>query len=167
MAGRRLALVVACDRYEDAAFGRLVSPGQDALALERALADPAVGGFEVRRVTDPLCHVLHREIEQFFSEGHRDDLVLLYISSHGVKDEEGRLLFATTDTRRSLLLSSAVSAHFVNECMRRCRAGQQVLLLDCCYSGAFPQGLAAKSDRTLMVGDHFEARGRVVITASS
>jgi hypothetical protein len=41
-----------------------------------------------------------------------------------------------------------------------------VLLLDCCYSGAFARGLSVKADASVHTSDHFDARGLVVLTAS-
>jgi hypothetical protein len=35
-----------------------------------------------------------REIGFFFAERNRDDLVLLYISGHGLKNDHGELFFA-------------------------------------------------------------------------
>jgi uncharacterized caspase-like protein len=48
-----------------------------------------------------------------------------------------------------------------------------VLLLDCCYGGAFERGVLARAEERIDVGDQFrpgrlgESRGRVVITAST
>jgi len=42
-----------------------------------------------------------------------------------------------------------------------------VLLLDCCYAGAFERGMAARADRGMGIEERFGGRGRAVITASS
>lgn len=167
MTEKRVALIIASDRFEDTDLRQLVAPAQDAEALSRVLADPAIGSFEVRTLLNELSYKVNQEIEIFFADRKRNDLLLLYLSSHGVKDEDGQLYYATTDTRRKLLLSTAVSANFVNNIMRRSRSRRQVLLLDCCYSGAFARGMEIKAGKDIGTGEYFkEGRGRVVLTAS-
>ncbi|WP_344216630.1 caspase family protein [Kribbella sancticallisti] len=165
-AGRRLALIVATSAYEDDGLARLVSPAHDAAALAGVLADPAIGDFAVSSVLDAPSGQIAQTIEDFAAERERGDLLLLYLSCHGLKDEQGRLYFAARDTRRERLRSTAVSAGFVNDVLFASRSRRKVLLLDCCYSGAFARGLSVKADRSVHTADHFDARGLVVLTAS-
>jgi formylglycine-generating enzyme required for sulfatase activity len=102
------------------------------------------------------------EIASFFADRKRGDLALLYFSGHGVTDDDGRLYLTTTDTRRKLLRATAVPATFVNETMTDSRSRRQVLLLDCCHSGAF-----AKGGENVGIKERFEGRGRVVLTSST
>src|SRR5208337_3129618 len=94
---------------------------------------------------------------------------LLYFSGHGITDEDGLLYYAACNTNTKRLRSTAVAASFVNDSMTRCRSRRQVLLLDCCHSGAFARAKASPSVNT---GQHFggrtpeEGRGRFVLTAS-
>jgi len=163
---KRLALIVASYEYQDPALRRLVAPAQDAEALARVLSDPDIGAFEVQTLLNQPAYRVNEAIEAFFADRRRNDLLLLYFSGHGVKDEDGQLYFATSNTRRRLLGSTAVWANFVNRVMRRSRSRRQVLVLDCCYSGAFARGMVAKADREVNTGERFEGRGRVVLTAS-
>ena len=165
-AARRLALIVATSAYEDPGLAQLVSPAQDAAALASVLADPAIGGFAVSSILDAPSGEISQTIEDFAAERDRADLLLLYLSCHGLKDEQGRLYFAARNTRRDRLRSTAVPAGFVNDVLFSCRSRRKVLLLDCCYSGAFAKGLAVKADPSVHTPDHFDARGLVVLTAS-
>jgi hypothetical protein len=54
----------------------------------------------------------------------------------------------------------------VNDLINRTRSRQVVLLLDCCFSGAFTRGMVARSSPTLDVTEGFHGRGRAVLTAS-
>src|SRR6266498_1150815 len=63
--------------------------------------------------------------------------------------------------------STAVAAEFVNRRMGRSRSRRVVLLLDCCYAGAFERGMTARAGSGVGIEDHFGGRGRAVITASS
>ena len=164
MADGRYALVVASSHYADATLTRLEAPAHDARELADVLASPGIGGFDVTTLADELASRVMQEIESFFDGRRREDLVLLYFSGHGILDEGARLYFATTDTRADRPRSTAVSASFVNDLMGECRSRRQVLVLDCCNSGAFARGL--KAGGSIGTGERFEGRGRVVITAS-
>lgn len=165
MAGVREALVVAVGQFDDGNLSRLRSPAADAVALAEVLADPGIGGFAVRRLVDEPQRVIARGLEQFFAHRARGDLLVCYISSHGVKDDDGRLYFATTDTEKDWLASTAVPASYLQDLMDRCRARSVVLLLDCCYSGAFVPG--TKGDRGVHLKDALQGFGRAILTASN
>jgi hypothetical protein len=167
-AGQRLALIVASTRFTDATLQKLDAPGEDAALLARVLEAPDIGGFDdVKQLVDRPSHEVRREIEAFFAKRKRDDLVLLYFSGHGIKDDDGQLYLATVDTQRGLYRSTAVPAGFVNETMGASRSRRQVLILDCCHSGAFARGMVAKGGESVDIRDRFEGRGRVVLTAST
>jgi formylglycine-generating enzyme required for sulfatase activity len=167
MTEKRFALIIASYEYEDTDLRQLVAPAQDAEALTRVLADPAIGNFEVQTLVNEPSYKVNPAIETFFADRKRDDLILLYFSGHGIKDEEGRLYLTTRDTRRKMLRTTAIPATLVNDVMRYSRSRRQVLLLDCCYSGAFARGLVVRADQVMGTGEYFkEARGQVVLTAS-
>ena len=164
MADGRYALLVASSRYSDATLARLEAPENDAESLAGALGTPTIGGFAVQTVVDRPAAEVMQEVEAFCDGRRREDLLLLYFSGHGILDEGARLYFATVDTRVDRPRSTAVASSFVNEVMSECRSRRQVLVLDCCNSGAFARGV--KAGGAVGTGGRFEGRGRVVITAS-
>jgi hypothetical protein len=163
----RSALIVASASYTDPGLRQLRAPGNDAEALATVLEDPAIGGFEVRTLLDEPAHHITLAVEEFFADRRPDDLLLVHFSCHGVKDEEGELYFATKDTRLRRLGATAVAADFVNRRMSRSRCRRIVLLLDCCYAGAFERGMTARAGAGVEIQTQFGGRGRAVITASS
>jgi len=162
----RLALVVATSEYEDEGLAGLASPAADAAGLARVLAEPATCGFAVSTVLNGRSDEIARTVEDFLAERDRGDLLMLYFSGHGLKDEYGRLYFATRNTVRDRLRSTAVPASLVNDLLLGCRSRRKVLVLDCCYGGAFARGLQVKADPSVHTADQFDARGLVVLTAS-
>jgi outer membrane biosynthesis protein TonB len=164
--GRRSALILASYDYEDPGLRMLRAPARDAEALARVLQDPEIGNFEVRTVLNQPAHVVSLAVEEFFADRKPDDLLVLHFSGHGVKDDSGELYFAAADTRLLRLESTSVSAAFVNRQMSRSRSRRVVLLLDCCYAGAFERGMVPKADKAVHVEEQFGGRGRAVITAS-
>ncbi len=167
MDGTRSALIVASDAYTDAGLKRLRAPAADARALAAVLRDPEIGGFEVRTLLNEPVHMVNLAVEEFFADRRPDDLLLVHFSCHGVKDEAGELYFAASNTQLGRLGSTAVAADFVNRRMNRSRSRRVVLLLDCCYAGAFERGMTARAGAGMAIEEQFGGRGRAVITASS
>jgi hypothetical protein len=171
--GVRKALIVANDEYEHEGLKHLLAPAADAEALGRVLGDAQIGDFDVHVVRNEPSHVIEGQIEDILSESRPDDVLLLHFSCHGLKSESGELFFAARNTRPNRLGSTAVSADFVQRCMRASRSRSIVLLLDCCYGGAFSQGVTVRASGDVNVLDSFPGgklgggRGRAVITASS
>ncbi|MGY1804019.1 caspase family protein [Blastococcus sp. SYSU D00922] len=166
MAAGRRALVVATYEYADTGLRRLTAPQHDAESLAAVLADEEIAGFDVTTLVNQPHHVVGEAIADFYSGCRRDDLALLYFSGHGLKDDEGRLHLAMTNTRRDALLFTAISAAQLDDAMDACTSRRKVLVLDCCYSGAFPAGRTAKADEGVQTLERFQGKGRAVLTAS-
>jgi uncharacterized caspase-like protein len=162
--GRRLALVIATSSYSDPTLAKLRSPGHDAKNLAEVLGDNTIGEFAVERLLDAKADTVRRRIALFCAQGGPRDLALIYLSCHGLLDDRGRLYYTSTDTDRELLSVTAVQAAWLNEHLDDCRCRRQILILDCCHSGAFAKG--AKGTGALALRERFEARGRIVLTAS-
>jgi probable HAF family extracellular repeat protein len=173
MSGHRKALIIASDEYEQSGLRQLAAPAEDAEALARVLGDPQIGDFSIEIVHNRPAHVIQEQIENLLLEGRPEDLLLLHFSCHGLKSESGELFFAARNTRPDRLASTAIPADFVQRCMRSSRSRSIVLLLDCCYGGAFAQGVQVRAGGSANVLDSFVGgklgggRGRAVITASS
>ena len=173
MNGQRKAMIIANGEYDQEALRDLLAPAADAEALGRVLGDPQIGDFAVQVVRNEPAHVIQAQIEELFSESRPDDVLLVHFSGHGLKSESGELFFAASNTRPNRLGSTAVSAEFVQRCMQAGRSRHVVLLLDCCYGGAFAQGVRVRAAGDIHVLDSFPSdtrsgggRGRAVITAS-
>jgi hypothetical protein len=167
-ARKRRALLIATGTYRDEGLAQLRAPAGDVEALADVLADAAIGSFDVRRLVDRPTDELKQEIEGFFQGSARDDLLLLYLSGHGVLSQDRQLYFATSSTRLERLRSTAIESGFVGDVMQHSRARSIVLVLDCCHSGAFAHGMQPKSAMGVDVEHRFESgRGRVTLTAST
>ena len=167
----KVGLLIGVSEYEPG-LKSLPAAVKDIEALRRVLQDPEMGGFdEVKTLTNPEPHAMQLAIETLFDSRAKDDLVLLFFSGHGIKDDAGRLYFASRSTRKNakenLIKSTAVPASFVHEIMNNSRAKRQAIILDCCFSGAFDPGLQAKDDGSVDLRTQLGAEGRVVLTSSS
>ena len=96
--GPRAALVIATTSYQDPELSQLRAPADDAQDLAEVLADPGIGGFTVTPVIDADERQVRRAIDVFLSGRGIGDVVLVYLSCHGVLDRRNRLYFAAADT---------------------------------------------------------------------
>lgn len=167
--GRRSALLVANAAYQDPGLSQLRSPVSDIRALAEVLGEPSIGAFEVDTITDAGEATLRRRVAAFFADRNPDDVLLLHFSCHGLKDQRGRLFLAAADTELSFLTATGLPASFVSEQMSETASRSVLLILDCCYSGAFARDTVARADRTVHLADEFRGggTGRTVLTASS
>jgi YVTN family beta-propeller protein len=161
-----VALLVATYEYEDTDLRQLVAPAHDAEALAEVLADPDIGGFDVTTMINQPHYRVGQAIGDFYRDRKRDDLTLLYFTGHGLKDDGGKLYLAMTNTRRDSLLFTSLPAEQIDQAMSGTNSRQTVLILDCCYSGAFPAGDFTKGDTEVHTLERFQGRGRTVLTAS-
>jgi CheY-like chemotaxis protein len=162
-AGPRRALVIGIAGYADEALRRLRSPALDAAALRAVLADPESGGFAVTALADGTAADVRGAVVDFTAACERDDLALVYLSCHGLLDARRRLWFAAADTVKTRMAATGVEATWLMDRMADCRARQQVVILDCCFSGAFAEGAKGDADA---LATQLRARGTVVLTAS-
>ena len=166
---RKLALIIGNSQYQDACLARLAAPDVDVRALAEVLSTPGIGAFDdVTQLLNEGLATVRKAIAQFFDLKHRDDLLFLYFSGHGVRDEQGHLHLAVRDTERKVLAGTAIEASFITGRMDRSASKRLVLVLDCCHSGAFGYGTKAAQGATVGTATAFEGtgRGRVVLTAT-
>jgi hypothetical protein len=162
--GPRAALVIATSAYADPELSQLRAPARDADELVQILGDPDVAAFTVTALIDQPEPVIRRAVGAFLADRGIDDLVLVYLSCHGLLDMRGRLFFAATDTAKGQLSATALESAWLLDRLDECRARRQVLILDCCFSGAFARG--GKGDVDLQQRLTGQGRGRTVLTAS-
>lgn len=165
----RVALLIGTGEYSQS-FRLLPAAAKDVEAIANVLRDPEMGGFDdVRTLINRPYTDISETIETWFRERQKDDLALLYISGHGVKDAQSELYFAASNTRKQkeeLVRSTAISASFVRDRIRESRAKRQIIILDCCFSGAFGD-LLTKDDDSIKLESFLGDEGRVVLTSSS
>lgn len=170
MTGRRNALLIATSRYQDQRFQRLIAPLNDVKALGSVLGDSNLGDFAVSTISNKDAHVVMETIEGFCAERTPDDIALLYFSCHGYTSDSGDLFLVARNTNKDKLFSTGVPDSFLRTVLRRCRASTRILILDCCFGGAFNTGLLAKGDAdTVNIKAAFAeiGSGLVVLTASN
>ena len=142
--GKKLALLIGVSNYQDG-FSAIPTALNDVENIRRVLENPQIAGFdEVKALLEPSLEQMQVDIHNLFAKSHKDDLILLFFSGHGITDDFGNLYLATPQTRDDAFQATAVSASYIQERMRYSDCRKQVVILDCCYSGAFVQGWQPK-----------------------
>jgi len=170
----KIALLIGVSDYEPG-LTCLPASVRDVEAMRQVLQDPQLGGFASSDVTvlkNPERLEIEEAIYTLFKERHRDDLVLLYFSGHGIMDYKQNRLYLTARKTRltaagTLIPPTAVSANFVHECMSLSRS-RRVVILDSCFSGSFAEGLIPKdASREIDIGAHLGSKDWAVLTSST
>jgi uncharacterized caspase-like protein len=166
---KRLALIIGNSLYRDQKLSKISSPDADVGALKDALLDPELGGFDdVNLIFNSATHIVRKEIFNFFAKKTSSDMLLFYFTGHGVLDELGRLYLALKDTDTEALRGTAIPARYITEEMDNSLSKRQILILDCCHSGAFERGTKGVTGASVGTASAFEGSGygRVILTAS-
>ena len=171
---RRLALLIGNQSFDpDSKFEPLRGPHNDVDALAAVLRDSARGGFtEVRPIKDARHRDLVPAVRRILREATKDDEVLIHYSGHGQPDEDGRLFLAAADSHAEELAATALRATDLQEWMARSPARSVVMLLDCCYAGAFGKVLTGSMRGRHAAGIQQQFRdmvasGRFILTSST
>ena len=167
---KKIALLIGVSEYK-LDLKLLPKAVEDVEAMQKVLKDRVEGFDEVKILINPDSLEMTEAIEILFSERNIEDLALLYFSGHGIKDDRGKLYFATPITRKNskgeLIKATSVPANFVQEMMGNSRSKQQVVILDCCFSSAFAEGMTPKDDDLVDVQAQLGGEGRAILTAST
>jgi hypothetical protein len=173
----KFALLIGVSEYLAGGLNHLRSlPSAliDVDVLSAVLGDPQRGGFPAENITvlkNPDVQEMRDAIYRLFHNRQKTDLILLYFSGHGIKDEQNDLYLATKITRKnddnSLDQPSAVPATDLHKWMKSSKSQHQVIILDSCFSGAIANGMTVKDDGIVRVKDYFGGKGTAILTSST
>jgi formylglycine-generating enzyme required for sulfatase activity len=161
----KTALLIGVSKYE-ADLPPLPAVVNDIEAMRQVLADPKIGGFDnVEVCLEPDLLEMRRAIGRLFRTSKKGDLALLFFAGHGMTDDSGKLYLTTPITSKEECQETSVPASFVHDMMNNSPCKRQVVILDCCYSGAFAQGWQPRGD--INIQQQLGGEGRAILTSSS
>lgn len=164
----KIALLIGVSEYQSG-FRALPAAVRDVEAVQRVLQDSLIGDFAATDVTtlmNPDPQQVREALVTLFRDRQKSDTLLLYFSGHGVTDEQGKFYLTCARTKPDLLEATAIPADFVHQLMGNSRSKQQIVVLDCCFSGAFAKGMAVKGE-SVNLAAQLSGQGRAVLTSSS
>ncbi|MBR0679076.1 caspase family protein [Roseomonas eburnea] len=163
---RRLACLIGNQTFRpESGLEPLKGPRNDVEALARVLGDPDSGGFTIETFLDRPSAEIKRALNRTLNGAERGDTILIFYAGHGKLDRLGKLCLATADTEEEALYATSIPAQNLRDMVDHARADCTVLLLDCCYSGAFGGHRGDVSSEIASLAR--EASGLYVLTAST
>ena len=183
--GRKWALVVGIDDFADPRAEKLDYAVKDSRDFANFLKDPQGGRFDPNHVaylanSNATIRGLREQLGKIRMHAKADDLVVIYIASHGSPremDPNGVSYILAHDTDldnpATLYSSSLQMIDLVQMVNREFQAGRVVLILDTCFSGDALTGGAgrragdAETAPFSLAFDNLKmGHGRAVLTAS-
>jgi formylglycine-generating enzyme required for sulfatase activity len=172
---KRYALLVGISRYGEG-LQPIPSALLDVEKMAEVLLDPELGGIEdpnLQVLRDPGRTELASAIESFYADKEANDLLVLYFSGHGFRDDDRQLLLSSAESKKvqpdgkiRVQRATTLTAAEVRGFMERSRCKRQVVILDCCFSGAFAEGLMAKDEGPMEIEGMLGGKGRAILTSS-
>src|ERR1700759_1773669 len=150
----RHALFICVSEFADPRLARLNAPIDDVIGLRDILRDSSRGKFDSVELSINDDFVAMRDhLSRFFHDRAPDDLLLLYYSGHGILGRGNRLFLATTGSNLDRPRDRSISCKEIREVIEDCRAEQQIVVLECCHSGAFAEHAKAAAPALAVTGE--------------
>ncbi|MEM7064393.1 MAG: caspase family protein, partial [Cyanobacteria bacterium P01_B01_bin.77] len=166
----KYALLIGVEQYGEG-LQSLPAATKDVAALGKVLDNPDLGGFDnVKQVINPTRAEMEQEIELWLRGREPSDLIVLFFSGHGIKDKQRRLYFAAKNTMKEnglLIRSTALPAINIQDYLGSCKAKSQVIILDCCFSGAFGNMIPRDTGEINLKDQLGVTEGQVVLTSTN
>lgn len=170
------ALLIGIQDYAKAS--PLPGVAKDVRRLGETLAER--GGYEVQTVVnssesdDPVLvnrserDRLQQTIDAWLAKRTSEETILLYFSSHGFRDDEGRMHLALVDFDPADPKPGGIPVAWLREKLIECAARSKLLVLDACHAGS-ARSASAKNALTAKELGHFfrQTEGLVTLASSS
>lgn len=163
----RKALLLGASQYASENLQDLPGAAHDVAALQPLLADPEVGAYEVQSHCDLPYHIAGELIGKSLRDARSEDVILLYFSGHGLRDVSGELYLAFQNSEVNALEDTCLPASRIARQIERSGASAVLLILDCCFSGAFSSRLGPKAAAQPVEFPTVQGTGRIVIASSA
>ncbi|TRU06619.1 MAG: caspase [Microcystis sp. Msp_OC_L_20101000_S702] len=165
----KIALLIGVSEYSEG-LRPISSAILDVEAMRRVLEHPDMGAFDqVTVLPNPDKGSMEKAVDDLFADRQKDDLVLLYFSGHGLKAQNARFFLSTRETGRDqngdFRRATALAASKLQEYITDSRSQRQIIILDCCFSGALVQGMPIKGEFNIQ--EELGGKGRAILTSSS
>lgn len=178
----KYALIVGIGKFKDDRIQTLQFTAKDAEDLAAVLKDPRYGRFDPDNVTvltdeEATRANILEHLNKILLKAEEDDLVFIYVSSHGTPRQDDRGLggvgyIVTSDTSTDRMWLDSLEYESFSRQVSLIKARRKVVFLDTCFSGQIPRpgekalfiepaGIDAKTARLFLSGE-----GTFVISSS-
>lgn len=162
---RRIALLIGNKIFNESDhFPTLLTPENDVRDLAEVLR--TICEFEIfDQLIDKDAGNIRDAVEDLYGQVEKGDLTLLYYSGHGYKDTFGQHYLVAKNTSTKRLMNTGVHESFLHDVMRRSRTRHKIIVLDCCFSGAFIKGKKSGADSVVL--EKLKGEASAILASSS
>lgn len=161
--GRRLALAIGINRYQDRQIPQLIGAAPDSRAVASALRDGF--GYEVTTLEDPSKQSLFAAINRLVEQAAPEDSVVIYYAGHGQMVDETDLGYWVPADGRADDPQGWISNADLNRLLARSRSRQITVVADSCFSGRFTQTELGTETSTALAEDLLQRRAVTVMSS--
>lgn len=139
-AGKKVAIVVGIDKYDDKEITKLEGAEHDAKELFELLTSQAAGFVNEDKnllINEQANHrdILDR-ISEVFRQDEEFDIALFYFSGHGFVDKKNDLYLSTYEVKKKDPYVGGIKVDDLrNQIYSSENKRNAIIVLDCCYSG--------------------------------
>ena len=168
MLSKRLGLLIAATGYADPQFPAVPDGAAHLNDLVDVLRSPQIGGFSLTALIDPTVETVRSAIVDLLAGRQPDDLVLLYVVGHCIRQTADSLFIALRETTRLDLENTALPAAFVQQQLRESASKKQIIILDSLLGSIVTTRTPVDRDSPLNVGLNFcvPNRHQAILAAS-
>lgn len=168
MLSKRLGLLIATTGYADPQLPAESDGAAHLNDLVDVLRSPKIGGFSLTALIDPTVETVRSAIVDLLAGRQPDDLVLLYVVGHCIRQTGDSLFIALRETTRLDLENTALPATFVQQQLRESAAQKQIIILDSLLGSIVTTKTPVDRDSPLNVGLNFcvPNRHQAILAAS-
>jgi uncharacterized caspase-like protein len=165
--GRRYALVIGNQAYQDGAFSPLQTPHEDARAVAQVLQQrygfitqlPAAGGTARPLVLlDASKHAIERTLSALRNVLQPEDSLLIYFAGHGLFERETRRAYWLPVDAEQNEPTTWLEAEAVVTAIQRLNVRHVLVVADSCFSGAVQMRSAEAAAPGRVERQHFLAQ---------
>ena len=127
---KRLGLLIATTGYTDSQLPAVPGGSTHISDLADVLRSPKIGGFSLTVLIDPTLETARSAVTAILAGRQPDDLVLLYVLGHCIRQTGDTLFLALRETSRLDLENTAIPAAFVQQQLKETAAKRQIIILD-------------------------------------
>ncbi|WP_201372539.1 HEAT repeat domain-containing protein [Ktedonobacter robiniae] len=163
MSQKRYAYLIGANGPEGM---RLKHAEEDVLRLAEALKTPNPCHFA--EAVPVIAHTRQSALGSFkaiIDQCNPSDLLLVHFSGHAIFDEQLYLL--CNETNLDDIFSSALEITTLKTMLRRCKARNKLLILDCCHAAGASGGALGKSEHDIRGVLNEEMKGSATIILSA
>ncbi len=162
----RYALVVGIGKFKDSKVPALKYTVQDAEDFYQFLTDPMRGAFsrnDVTLLTDEKAtkDKIEKTLEKIKDKAESDDLVCVYMSSHGTPPNYfGGVFIVTYDSvvekPHEKIWRTSISSKILEDFVQNIKSKRLIMIIDACYSSGAYKNVFPNGGKSLGIGDDEE-----------